>query len=279
MIIDFHTHAFPDKIAARTLESLKGGIKRERGIDAPSFADGTVNGLRKSMKENKVNLSVVLPIATSPKQTATINSVALENKGNGLYSFASLHPMQEDWEQVMENIGAAGFAGIKLHPEFQLVDIDSPQSLRIFQKAEKLNLIVVYHAGVDVGMPAPVHSTPLMLKHVLEYVSGEGIVAAHMGGFEMWDDVEKYIVGTSVYLDTAVCSQYMNREQYKRIIIEHGTDKILFGSDSPWESPSDTYKALAQMNLTAADMDNITYNNAARLLGRHGVDVSLYQVE
>ena len=26
MIIDFHTHVFPDKIAARAIESLKNGI-------------------------------------------------------------------------------------------------------------------------------------------------------------------------------------------------------------------------------------------------------------
>ncbi len=267
MIIDFHTHIFPDIMASGTVKVLKDNIKRQRGYDAKAYADGTLNGLYSSMEENDIDKSIVLPIATLPKHTTTINRFAEGIRNDRVISFASMHPFMEDWEEVIEDIAQRGFLGIKFHPEYQKFDIDSAEGIRAFKKAEELGLIVVYHAGIDVGMPAPVHSTPARLKHLLEYVKGDRIVAAHMGGFEMWDEVEDYIAGTPIYMDTAVASQFMDRDQYKRIIRKHGADKVLFGSDSPWECPKDTLLALESLQLSEEEMNQITHVNAMRLLG------------
>ena len=70
MIIDFHTHAFPDAIAEKTMAYLsqKGGIR-------PTSA-GTLAALKAQMKESGVDISVVLPIVTAARQTATINRVS-----------------------------------------------------------------------------------------------------------------------------------------------------------------------------------------------------------
>ena len=53
MLIDFHTHAFPDALASRAMSSLGGRV------DFAPTSDGTVSGLIKSMDEDGVDISVV----------------------------------------------------------------------------------------------------------------------------------------------------------------------------------------------------------------------------
>ena len=89
-----------------------------------------------------------------------------------------------------------------------------------------------------------------------------------MGGFMMWDEVEKYLVSSPIYMDTAAVASFIDREQYKRNIKKHGADKILFASDNPWESPFATLKALEGLGLEREEMDKITHKNALKILKR-----------
>ncbi len=264
-MIDFHTHIFPDSVAPRALESLKAGVLRVEGKQAQAFTDGTLAGLEASMKKNGVDVSVVLPIATKPTQTPSINRFAQALQSERVISFYSLHPAQEDWEAVLEEIAAWGGKGVKLHPEFQDAFVDGPEMIRILQKAAQLNLLVVLHSGRDIGMPPPVHCTPERLARAMDAAPGCRIVAAHMGGWRMWDEVERWLMGRDIWLDTAFVADELSREQYLRIIRSHG--KILFGSDSPWEEPRHTLAGLRSLGLTAAEMQRITHDNAAELLG------------
>lgn len=126
--------------------------------------------------------------------------------------------------------------------------------------------MVVIHAGSDIGFSGPVRCTPKKIHNVLGEVSGKNIIAAHLGGFDMWDDVMKYLVGTPIYMDTAFLSLFIDKKMYRDIIKEHGSDKILFGSDNPWENPADTLQALKELKLSDEEYENITFKNAKRLL-------------
>ncbi len=96
------------------------------------------------------------------------------------------------------------------------------------QECEKLDMLVVVHAGVDLGVEPPVHCTPEQMRHALQYVSGKKLIAAHLGGYLMWDDVEKYLLDTDVVFDVSMISRYISPEQCKRIIEEHGADEKLY---------------------------------------------------
>lgn len=266
MLIDFHTHIFPDKIAERTIEVLKGSIKEISGIDAVNHHDGTLSGLRSSMKENGVDISVVMPIATKVSQSESINRFAKSIQSEDVVSFAGIHPLQDDWEKTLDEIKKAGFLGIKLHPEFQRVYIDSPEAVRVIKKAEDLGLYTIIHAGKDVGLPPPVHASPERIARLLDKIKGDCFIAAHLGGFQMWDDVEKYLVSSPIYMDTATVAPLIEREQYKRIIRNHGVDKILFASDNPWENPQDTLFVLESLGLDREEMEKITHKNALKIL-------------
>ena len=267
MVIDFHTHAFPDKIAKRALQSLVDGAVRASNCKLVPVTDGTVSGLKKIMSECNIDLSVVLPIATRVTQSESINNFAESINCENIISFGSLHPLQEDWEYCLKDLAERGFKGIKLHPEFQDFFIDSKESVRILRLAEDLGLYTVIHAGKDVGFLPPVHATPEKIKNTLDYISGKYLVCAHLGSWSMWDDVKKYLVGTKVSFDTAYTANSADKEQTLRIIRNHGADKIIFGSDAPWQSPKSTLEFIRSLGLTETELELIEYKNAKRILG------------
>lgn len=268
MTIDFHTHIFPDKIAERTLRILEDNTERVEGVRACAVCDGTLDGLKKSMKENDIDVSVVMPIATTVTQSNTINNFAASINGkDGIFSFGSVHPFQENCAEELERIKSLGLKGIKLHPEYQRVYIDDPKCVAVIEKCMQLGLFVMLHAGRDIGIEPPVHCEPSRLRRVLDETGADNIIAAHMGGWRMWDEVEKHLVGQSIYLDTSYSLHEMTEEQAERIIKNHGSDKILYGTDSPWDRQSACRERINAINLNKEDKERILYKNGARILG------------
>ena len=203
MLIDVHTHIFPGKIAPKTIKVLEAGFLRVQHKPYYAHTDGTVDGLRQSMQEFGVDKCVVLPIATTVKQSESINQFAASIDSEDVRSFGSVHPMQPDYDRVLEGLAEQGIRGIKLHADYQDFYIDCKESIAVLKKAEALGLYVTLHSGVDFGQEAPQHCTPERLHHVLQEVSGENIICAHMGSYGYWDDAERYLVGTPVMMDTA----------------------------------------------------------------------------
>ena len=265
MIIDFHRHIFPDKIAKGAVASLKESASSGK-YNPVNCTDGTLSGLYNSMEESGVDLSIVLPVVTNTRQTENVNNFAETVRNEKVISFGGIHPLNENPDKILEDLKERGFKGIKLHPEYQQCNIDSPESIKILKKAEELELYTVVHAGIDVGIKPPLHCSPKQLKNVLGYVSGKFIIAAHMGGFDMFDEVEKFLVGTDLYFDTSAICKLIKKEQFERIIKNHGSEKILFATDSPWGNAEDYIKIVKNLDITETEFENITYRNALNIL-------------
>lgn len=277
MIIDFHTHTYPDRIAAKTVQLL------ESRSGTMAHSDGTLDGLENDMKKRRVDISVVLPVATSPKQYKSINDFAVaENERfneTHVWSFGGIHPENENYKEILRDIWDKGLKGIKLHPDYQGAFFNDIRYKRIISYATELGLIVVTHAGVDIGLPDPVHCTPAMAEEMLEEVEPDKLVLAHMGGWQMWDQVIDRICGRNVYLDTAFSLgsidwrkdvphrwKLMNESQFKRIVQAHGADKILFGTDSPWTDQNISIEDIEKLDLSDDTKKRILGGNAERLL-------------
>jgi len=261
MVIDFHTHCFTDELAGTAIPVLA----KKAGI--PAYLNGTLSALKESMNSNNITYSVVLNIATKPSQTETINNWAAEIQKDNIIAFGSIHPEYKSWKNELKRIKELGLKGIKFHPEYQNFYVDDEAIYPIYEKAFELGLIIIFHAGEDIGYKPPFHCTPEKLEKIVRRFKGGTFIAAHMGGFRHWDDVEKYLVGRDIYLDTSFCLGYMDKEQKQRIIRNHGYKKIIFGSDSPWKNQGEEVERIKELCLGRDAEEAILYKNAFELLG------------
>ena len=280
-IIDFHTHTFPDAIAAAAIEKLQAASHTR------PFTDGTVSGLQKSMAEAGITASVVLPVATSPRQVVHVNDASIRMndaaRETGIYSFGGMHPDFSEYKAELRRIAAAGLRGIKLHPVYQGVDFDDPRFLRILETAASLGLLVLIHAGLDVGLPGAEHAIPRKIKNALRSVGPVRLILAHMGGWRCWDEVGETLADTGVLIDTSFSLGAMtpngdghyktprelallDEERFVSLIRAFGSRRVLFGTDCPWgEQKSETQKFLA-LPLTAEERGDILWGNGSYLL-------------
>ncbi len=263
MIIDFHTHTFPDKIAARTIELLaeKGNVK--------PFREGTLSSLKESMKRSGVDYSVILPVATAVRQVESINRLAAELNGkDGIIYAGAIHPECENIDEILDFIKNAGLFGIKLHPDYQGVYFNDERVLKILEGAAKRGLYIVTHAGIDVAYPDDVHCTPDMVLEVLDKLGGvidDKLILAHLGGCDMGEEVLKKLVGKPVYMDTAVVLDRYP-ETAEKIIRAHGTDKILFATDSPWADQKNFIDLLCGFGFSEEDLRLMYCENGKKIL-------------
>ncbi len=266
MIIDFHTHIFPDKIATNTIALLSS----RSGETA--HTDGSLNQLLKSMKSNNIDYCVTLPVVTKPSQFNTINTFAKELQNvPGIISFGGIHPDSDNIDQQLEYLKSNNFLGIKLHPDYHSIYMDDPRYIHLIKKAIELDLIIVIHAGVDIEFPNDVHCTPKNTANLLSYLPNNlmekaKIVLAHTGGYNMWDDVEKYLVGKNLYFDISYSLSKIDDSQFIRILNNHGANRIIFATDSPWQDQGYCISYLNNLDISAENKELILYKNAATLL-------------
>ncbi|MCR4903267.1 MAG: amidohydrolase family protein, partial [Butyrivibrio sp.] len=209
MIIDIHTHTFPDKIANRAVNSLSN-----KAHIVPHL-EGTIDALISSMTDAGVDVSVVMPVATSAEQVVKINDSSIKNNEKyfdtasekKVLSFGCMHPEFKDFRYELKRLSENGIKGIKIHPVYQECDIDDVKFLRIIDCAAENDLIVLTHAGLDVGFPGVVHCSPRMCRNVIEKIGDFKFVLAHMGGWENWEEVPDTFAGTCAYIDTSFSSE------------------------------------------------------------------------
>lgn len=260
---DFHTHAFVDALAERALS----GLSETSGI-APS-TDGTLSGLKRLMADNGIEGAMVLPIATKPSQQTNINNWAAEISGGGIYCCGTVHPDAEDAVEEVERISSLGLRGLKFHSEYQFFRPDEERMYPVYRKAAELGLFLVFHGGWDpYGRSGEILATPRSFANLAGKFPELTIVAAHMGGMKLFDEVEDCLAGSfgNVYFDTGVVAGHISDEQLCRIIGSHGADKILFGSDVPWDEPSNEIEMIERLPLTYEEKELIFYKNAERIL-------------
>lgn len=261
MVIDFHVHLFPDKLADRAVSELaeRSGLTPEEG--------GTVAKTRTLMERDGVSMSVVQNIATNARQARKVNEFAAElDKEPDFVAFGSVHP-DCDWEYELDALADSGIKGIKLHPDYQGFYVNDPKMQPIYEGILKRDFILMFHAGLDLGLPDPVHCTPERTADTLALFRGEKVVFAHSGGFRYWQDVEQYLLGEDIYLDTSMTDGFMPKERREEFYRAHDEQKLLFATDFPWGGFAKEIKGIRELSMSDAWKENVLHHNAERLLG------------
>ncbi len=264
MLIDFHTHAFPEKIASRALIQLAARAKMI------PVTDGSVPDLYDKLSGWQVDKAVVCNIATNVKQQTSVNDFAIQTKasyGDRLIPLGSVHPASPDLLSEIERIHNAGLPGIKLHPDYMEKDFDDPAYGPILDTAAELGLFVIIHAGFDVYSPDHIYAPPEAILKVIERHPKLKLVCAHYGSNCLWDSAEMKLAGKPIWIDTSMgCREGLSPAQAKRILEKHDSERILFGSDCPWCIPSQNVAWLERLGLSSSLLDKIFYQNAEALL-------------
>lgn len=271
MFIDCHMHAFADKIAEKAVNQLINYYKM------PTPFGGCLDDVLDAANEAGLDGLVLLVAATKPEQVKPANDWVLsmynQYHQNSLQfppklkiaHFGTYHVDDPNWLSEITRLRAAGIKGIKLHPEFQGIDLANPK-LRPFFEEVKKDFVLMIHVGDPILSPDNM-STPKKIAAILDDFPGIKIIAAHLGGYCFWDDAYEVLAGRDVYFDTSSSLSYMDLDLARKIFTKHGTDKILFGSDFPLKSPKQEFEALDRISwLSRADKERILGSNCAELL-------------
>jgi len=261
MIIDIHTHAFPDKIALKAIPAL------EKEADIKAFHDGRISSLLKSMDIAGIDKAVVCSIATKPDQFQSILKWSAEISSERIITFPSIHPENSDIKEKIKIIYNEGFKGIKLHPYYQEFKIDEQRMFPIYEQIAGYGLLLVFHTGFDIAFPKYRIADPIKIINIYNKFPDLKIVTTHFGAWEDWDEAENHIIGKKIYMEISFSSGLLHHQRMKEFILKHPSDYILFGTDSPWTDQKQALEDIDSLNLDEELEKKILSKNACRLLG------------
>ena len=259
-VIDFHVHVFPDELAEKAvMKVLKGDLF---GV----YSDGTVSGLLKNMDRDGVDISVLQPIITKQHQLEGTNRWALSVASDRILAFGGIYPHTADYRSDIDFVRSLGLRGLKFHAEYQDFVVDAPGMMEVYRYAASAGLPVLFHGGEDLSMPGPFKSSPEQYARINDAVPELRMIVAHLGGFNQWNDVERYLCGRkNVWLDTSMGFSWYPHDQFLRILEKHGGDRLLFASDSPWSNEGNELRTLESL-VDRETFEKIVYLNAKELL-------------
>ncbi|MGN0853312.1 MAG: amidohydrolase family protein [Kiritimatiellia bacterium] len=274
MVIDFHTHNFPDALAPKAIRTMCDLLQ---GRFQP-VADGTVASQLRDMAAAGIDRSVVCPIATKPAQFDVIfrRSCAVRDGAEGeeaarrLLFLVSVHPFDPDFRSRVRALARAGFPGVVFHPYYQGFRLDDPAVVPVFKAVRDEGLFAVSHCGRDCGFAdAPMTCGPMQIEALLKAVPGLTFVACHLGGFDGSPAraVDRLLPFERCYIDTARVANQDGDPEAERILREFPVDRILFGTDYFWREEALLKAWVADVHPDARAREKIFHLNAERLLG------------
>ena len=263
-LIDAHTHIFPDAIAQRAADN----IGNYYGI--PMEGNGTASMLKGRSPKDVDCRYIISAAAMKAKNVITGNDFLLNcaKADSSFIPFGSFHPDMGEAEAVaeIERIAKAGAYGIKIHSDFQHLYIDEPKMMPMYRKCAELGLPVLFHVG-DVNTD---YSTPKRMHNLCMALPELKVIAAHLGGYSVWQEARDYLLGSEVYMDCSESVPYISEEETYGLIMSYGIDKVLFGSDFPVFCTDTYFKMIDRLPFTEEEKEKLYFKNAEKLLGLEG---------
>jgi hypothetical protein len=270
-IFDVHTHAFPDKVAATAIPKLEaGGL----WLEAKATFDGTIGGLLASMDRAGIARAIVCSVATRPEQVAKITawsaSIASDlpaGQAGRIVPFPSVHPDSPSPEAEVERIAAAGLKGLKFHPQYTRCPLDDPRVIRLARAAAGAGLAMLFHAGYDLAYEKDDLASPARVRRLHEAVPDLRMAAAHLGGWECWDQVLAEEAGLPIYLETSYTLGRCPPGLLERILAKHPPEFLLFGTDAPWTDQKEELAKFMALPIAEDLWRRMLWDNALRFVG------------
>lgn len=260
-VIDVHAHIFPDKIASKAAHNI--------GVFYDGFTmhcDGSVKQLLEEGDKAGVGRFLVHSVATTPAQIHNVNAFIadqVKTHPDRFIGFGSLHPDMEDVEAGVESIAQQGLCGVKLHPDMQRFALNEPRSIELVKAIEAQSLPLMIHAG-DKRYD---YSNPVHIRGMLAEAPNLLVIAAHFGGYSVWDEAECLAGTKNLYVDCSSSMYAMTDEEIVRRIRLFGADHVMFGSDYPMWTPGGELERVMNLPLHEDEREQVLWKTAATVLG------------
>ena len=256
-IIDFHAHIYPDKIAEKATNATGDFY----GITPACI--GTSEGLLIEGKGAGISEFVLLPVATKPEQARSINTFIRGevNAHAEFHGFGTLHPDSATMLEEAEYILQSGLLGVKLHPDTQGFNTDDKRLFEVYDYLQGRGTLIV-HCG-DKRFD---YSHPRRLKKVIDNFPKLCVIAAHLGGWSLFDEAFALLKNSDCFFDISSCTMFLPSEKVAKYIRGYGADRVLFGTDFPLWSPETEVNAFKNLPLTSEEFEKIAYKNALRVI-------------
>lgn len=261
-VLDFHSHAFPDFLAARAMAKLTAADP-----ECIAYHDGTLRGLIASMDNAGIDAGVIASIATAPHQVRPILEWSRTIMSERIIPFVSLHRDSPDNERVLDEAKEAGIRGVKIHNLYQGFDIDDARMLPFYEAVAEREMALLFHSGKDPAYVECESASPSRIRRVHEKVPGLKIVAGHFGGWRMWEQVLEVLAGEDLYIEVSMSLGDISEELWWAIFNRHSKDRLLFGSDSPWADQKSYLEHFRKLDMPEDVRGRILSGNGLKLLG------------
>ena len=257
--IDCHCHIYPEKIASKAV----AGTDRFYGTVA--VGTGLVEDMLQRADKTGVDRALVQSVATTPHQVGSINrfiAAEVAKHPDRLIGFGALHPLSEDTAADLDELQSLGLRGVKLHPDIQDFKIDDYRALKIYELCEERGLPILFHAG-DSRYD---RSNPNRLVPILRIYNRLTVIAAHFGGYSMWDEATEALAGLpNLFVDCSSSMPFLTDDKIREYIRRFGEDRVLFGSDYPMWTVEREVPRLLSLGLSESALCKIFSENAVSL--------------
>jgi uncharacterized protein len=258
LIVDGHTHVYPDRVAKKAIAGSPADLKR--------FGDGTVGSLTEVMAASGVDRSVCLGVANTPDRVDNANRFAGSLDPARFVGFGSVHPGLTP-EQNVASLRAHGLKGAKVHPMFQDLRLDDPALLATLD-AMSGEFAVIIHVGAAGEDPGE-RCSPALLADIVRQFPRLDVIACHFGGYRRFAEAAEVVIGLPVYVDTSWPPSLgtIAPEKVRAVIEKHGPERVVFASDWPMADPRAEIDVIRGLGLSDTDTDLVLGGNLTRLLG------------
>ena len=258
--IDFHCHVYPDAIAAKAADNVRQFYS---GLGNPVI-DGSVQTLLDRGTKAGVEKFVILPVSLRPTNTRHINDFIIGEvaKQPRFFGYGTIHAGMQDLCEEVEYIQNNGLLGIKMHTDCQVFPIDDPRLFPVYDMVQD-KLPILFHMG-DQRYD---YSHPKRLRKVLDLFPKLQVIAAHFGGYTMYELAAEELKDKDCFFDVSSSLMFMEEGVAERYINRHGAERFVYGSDYPMWNPVVEMERFQRLKLTDTQKEQIAHITAEQILG------------
>jgi uncharacterized protein len=256
MIIDAHVH-LGKSYAWASYESytFQTPLGPRDTFDAEVFSE--------IMRNLKIDAAVIMTSkqasssGDNTRENKEIASIARRNPDK-FFGMAIVDPLKENApEELTRYVQELGIKALKLHPYAQCYSPILPCVQTLVERAVRLRVPVMVHSGT-----AP-HTTPLQIATLADLFPDATIILAHAGLSETYAADARLAAKRheNVFLETSCLpAGYVGMA-----IREIGAERVMFGSDSPWNVTETELDKIKVLKLPEEDEIRVLGGTAAKV--------------